>query len=275
MNQRFIHFLCYSTLVGLLALPASAVAQQKTAKQCNDEWTANKAAIQASGKTKKDFVAGCRGAAKPASASTAAPPTTKAGEPKAIPGNTSAGQKTVKQCNDEWTAGKAAIRASGKIKKDFVAGCRSGAPSAQAPAKPPAWTTNATPDTTSTQPSSSSPPARPSTSVSKPPASTSRPDTAAPARPSPNTANREPPATAPARPPQPGTNLATGQFATEGEAKAYCPRDTVVWANLDSKIYHFSGARSYGTTKKGAYMCERDTAAAGIRATKNEKPPKT
>jgi hypothetical protein len=274
MNRRFIHFLWYSTLVGLLALPASAAAQQKTAKQCNDEWTANKAAIQASGKTKKDFVAECRGAAKPASAP-AAPPNTRAAKPKASPGNT-AGQKTVKQCNDEWTAGKAAIQASGKTKKDFVAECRSGLPSsAQAPAKPPASTTNATPDTTSTQPSSSSPPARPSTSASKPPASTSRPDTAAPARPSPNTANREPPATAPARPPQPGTNLATGQFATEGEAKAYCPRDTVVWANLDSKIYHFSGAHSYGTTKKGAYMCERDTAAAGIRAAKNEKHPKT
>ena len=42
-----------AALVGLLALSQSAVAQQKTAKQCNDEWTADKAAIQASGKTKR------------------------------------------------------------------------------------------------------------------------------------------------------------------------------------------------------------------------------
>ena len=50
-----------AALVGLLALSQSAVAQQKTVKQCNDEWTADKAAIQASGKTKRLFVAECRG----------------------------------------------------------------------------------------------------------------------------------------------------------------------------------------------------------------------
>ena len=31
--------------------------------------------------------------------------------------------------------------------------------------------------------------------------------------------------------------------------------------------------RSYGNTKAGAYMCEKDTAATGIRAAKNEKHP--
>ena len=47
----------------------------------------------------------------------------------------------------------------------------------------------------------------------------------------------------------------------------------VVWANLDSKIYHFSGNKNYGNTKSGAYMCEKETAAAGVRAAKNEKHP--
>lgn len=65
----------------------------------------------------------------------------------------------------------------------------------------------------------------------------------------------------------------TNQFASEGQAKAHCPGDTVVWANLSSKIYHYSGHKDYGTTKRGAYMCERDTAAVGIRAAKNEKHP--
>jgi hypothetical protein len=46
-----------------------------------------------------------------------------------------------------------------------------------------------------------------------------------------------------------------------------------VWANTKSKIYHFSGHRAYGSTKAGAYMCEKDSAAAGIRAAKNEKHP--
>jgi hypothetical protein len=63
------------------------------------------------------------------------------------------------------------------------------------------------------------------------------------------------------------------EFSTESEAKAHCPGDTVVWANTKSGIYHFSGHRSYGSTKAGAYMCEKDTAAAGIRAAKNEKHP--
>jgi hypothetical protein len=46
-----------------------------------------------------------------------------------------------------------------------------------------------------------------------------------------------------------------------------------VWANTKSKIYHFGGHRAYGNTKAGAYMCQNDTAAAGIRAAKNEKHP--
>jgi hypothetical protein len=63
------------------------------------------------------------------------------------------------------------------------------------------------------------------------------------------------------------------EFSTESEAKAHCQGDTVVWANTKSRIYHFSGHRGYGSTKAGAYMCEKDTAAAGIRAAKNEKHP--
>jgi hypothetical protein len=65
--------------------------------------------------------------------------------------------------------------------------------------------------------------------------------------------------------------LKTGQFANEADAKASCPGDTVVWANTGTKIYHHSGTAAYGRTKRGAYMCEKDTAGAGIRAAKNEK----
>jgi hypothetical protein len=65
--------------------------------------------------------------------------------------------------------------------------------------------------------------------------------------------------------------LKAGQFASEAEAKASCPGDTVVWANTGTKVYHHSGTAAYGTTKRGAYMCEKDTASAGIRAAKNEK----
>jgi hypothetical protein len=61
-----------------------------------------------------------------------------------------------------------------------------------------------------------------------------------------------------------------GQFSTEAEAKARCPTDTVVWVNTKSRVYHYAGTRSYGTTKRGAYMCEADATAAGDRASKSK-----
>src|SRR5262249_25047554 len=39
-------FAVCAALVGLLALSQSAIAEQKTARQCNDDWSANKASIQ-------------------------------------------------------------------------------------------------------------------------------------------------------------------------------------------------------------------------------------
>jgi hypothetical protein len=44
-------------------------------------------------------------------------------------------------------------------------------------------------------------------------------------------------------------------------------------AQPESGIYHFNGTKDFGTTKRGAYMCEKDTAAGGFRAAKNEKHP--
>jgi hypothetical protein len=91
------------------------------------------------------------------------------------------------------------------------------------------------------------------------------------------------PAPAPSKSPPPAKATPTAKAApapaagtvgkAETQAKPSCPGDIVVWANLDSKIYHFSGTRSYGTTKDGAYMCEKAALAQGIRAAKNEKHP--
>jgi hypothetical protein len=75
------------------------------------------------------------------------------------------------------------------------------------------------------------------------------------------------PAAAPTKPMARPTGA--GQFASEAEAKARCPSDTVVWVNTKSRIYHYAGTRSYGTTKQGAYMCEADANAAGDRASKS------
>ena len=62
-----------------------------------------------------------------------------------------------------------------------------------------------------------------------------------------------------------------GQFTSEVEAKGHCPTDTVVWVNTKSHKYHYSGHRSYGTTKQGAYMCEADAKSGGDVAAKGEK----
>jgi len=60
MKPTFTAAVC-ATFVGLLALAQSAAAEPKTASQCNADWAANKASIQASGKTKRAFVVECRG----------------------------------------------------------------------------------------------------------------------------------------------------------------------------------------------------------------------
>src|SRR5262245_6329612 len=58
-------------------------------------------------------------------------------------------------------------------------------------------------------------------------------------------------AKAPAEPPK-------GQYTSESAAKMTCPLDNVVWVNTRSKVYHASGTKDYGKTKKGAYMCEKE-----------------
>jgi hypothetical protein len=88
-----------------------------------------------------------------------------------------------------------------------------------------------------------------------------------------NAASTAPPPGRTSGPATAAAPTAAGQFSTETQAKARCPGDTIVWVNLDSKIYHFVGTRNCGTTKSGAYMCERDATAAGSRAGKNEKHP--
>jgi hypothetical protein len=153
-------------------------------------------------------------------------------------------QKTVKACAEEWRANKADNQAKGITEKAYVTQCRAGSAAVQPNAAPAA-------------PTASAPAAPPA-----PPATTARPAPAAAARP-------------PARPAPAVATASTGanQFTTEAQAKARCSSDTVVWVNLKSKIYHFSGNKGYGNTKQGAYVCEHDTAAQGFRAAKNEKHP--
>lgn len=58
-------------------------------------------------------------------------------------------------------------------------------------------------------------------------------------------------------------------YSNEQKAQKHCPKDTVVWLNLPSGIYHFKGERWYGNTKNGAFVCEQEADKAGDRATRN------
>jgi hypothetical protein len=254
MKRQIAAVVC-TAILGFMASSSLAVAQQKTAKACQEEWRANKAANQANGITEKAYVAQCRGGTAPAP-STAAPaappaaaPAPTATAPRAQPTTTAAGQKTTKECRAEWQANKATNQANGVTERAYVEKCRAGAGPTAAPAVPTA--------------PAPAPTAAPAAPPPTPPAAE-----APPARPAP-----QPTTTTRTVPTNQGTPAAANQFATEAQAKARCPSDTVVWVNLKSRIYHFAGTKNYGDTKIGAYMCEGETAAAGMRAAKNETHP--
>lgn len=65
------------------------------------------------------------------------------------------------------------------------------------------------------------------------------------------------------------SSLAQPMFISEQEARQHCPSDTVVWLNIPTRIYHMQGMRWYGTTKHGAYVCQREADKAGDRETRN------
>jgi hypothetical protein len=248
MKKPLLILAC-TLVIGLGPLSTHAWAQAKTAKACAEEWRADKAGFQAKGITEKAYVASCRAG----TASTpAAPQAPTAAAPAPIsppPAATSTGQKTAKACAEEWRADKAGFQAKGITQKAYVAACRAGTLATPATAPAPA----------------------PTTAV---PAPAPAPTAAAPApAPSASRPNAQTPYGTTERGPSTGSPSGAGQFANEAQAKATCPGDTVVWVNLRSKIYHFAGTHNYGNTKDGAYMCERDTAAQGMRAAKNEQHP--
>jgi hypothetical protein len=58
-------------------------------------------------------------------------------------------------------------------------------------------------------------------------------------------------------------------FGTERQAQQHCPSDTIVWLNIPTRIYHMQGMRWYGTTRRGAYVCQKEADKAGDRETRN------
>ena len=239
------------------AAPRQATATgSKTAKECTAEWRADKAGMQARGVTEKAYVEQCKGGAAPEESAPSPKPTVATPATPAPSPSTSSSQKTAKECIAEWRADKAGMQARGVTEKAYVEQCKTGGamPSATAPEPKP---TAAAP---------TPPPSRPAPTATEPgPA-------AAPQKPAPTTTTAPTPAQQPSAP-KGGTTLEAGQFADEASAKARCPTDTVVWVNLPSKVYHFAGTRNYGTTKRGAFMCEKEAIAGENRASKTETHP--
>ena len=122
MNLSRFAIVCASLIiVGWTASPS--LAQQKTVKQCQDEWRSNKADNQAKGIKEKDYVAQCRGTADTA-APAGAPVQTNVAPPPSAP---SSKGKSAKECRAEWRANKADNEAKGITEKQYIAQCRDGA----------------------------------------------------------------------------------------------------------------------------------------------------
>jgi hypothetical protein len=242
MRQNIVRFGSGALFVLGITLAGAAPADaQSVMKQCGDQWKAAKAAGTTNGQTWRQFLAQCRanlktagmggaaGGPAPAAAPAAPAPTSTAAQaPAASTG------KTTAQCDAEYAANKAAIKASHQTKRAFVAACRAG--------------TETIPQGTAAAP--------------------------APApMPAPSAAPAPAPAPAPMAPAPSVAPTGAGQFASDQQAHARCPSDTVVWVNNDSHVYHFPGTRYYGHTKQGVFMCEADAKAAGDRAAENEHHP--
>ena len=155
---------------------------------------------------------------------------------------TPASAKTTKECDAEYASRKADIQAAKEKKADFIAACKALA------------TGETTPIAAGGAAAGSAAPAAPAAAPASPPAAPKAPAMSA-------------------GKPSGGGATGANEYATEADAKAKCGSDIVVWVNLKSKIYHFSGNRDYGTTKEGTYMCEKQAMDAGSRAAKNEKHP--
>jgi hypothetical protein len=118
-RQTFI--LVHAATLGVMTWNSNAMAQQKTARTCQTEWRANKAANQANGITEKVYVAQCRGG-DGSTQPTAPAPT--AATPRLGQAMATTGQKTVKECQKEWKANLVSNQAGGVTEKMFIAQCR-------------------------------------------------------------------------------------------------------------------------------------------------------
>jgi hypothetical protein len=251
MRNSFSSLLGAAIVAFGLAVGATSANAESVMQACASQWKQAQATGATGGQSWPQFLAQCRtGQSSSASTPASAPaPATQSGSlfpwsqpsaPASAPAsNVGAGQSVMRQCASQWKDAKAAGTTGGQSWPQFLAQCRTRQGSAAAPsggfAPAPA-------------PAPAPVPASQSGSLF-PWWQQSAPASAAGATATPR----------------------AGEYTTELAARARCPSDTVVWANTPSRIYHLSGTRYYGNTRRGAYMCEADARAAGYRAAKNRQ----
>src|SRR5213080_4755399 len=117
MRKSLIGLVCAAVAGSLVILSAPATAQQKTEKQCRDEWKAA-GGRKATGKTEKDYVAGCHvtaGAKPEAPAAAPAKPATTAAQPNATGGKTGYDDRQARQAEvDRDSEGNRWARSDGR-----------------------------------------------------------------------------------------------------------------------------------------------------------------
>jgi hypothetical protein len=244
MRNSFGSVLAAAILAFGVALGAPTSANAESVMQaCAGQWKQAQTAGTTGGQSWPQFLAQCRTSQNSPATPVSAPapqsgslfPWSQPSAPASTTASTATGgQSVMKLCAGQWKDAKAAGTTGGQTWPQFLAQCRTRQGSAA--------------------PSGGFAPA-------PAPAPASQSGSLFPWWQS------SPPASAPGAPSTPRA----GEYTTELAARARCPSDTVVWANTPSRIYHLSGTRYYGHTRKGAYMCETDARAAGYRAAKNRQ----
>ena len=250
MRCSFVSWLAAAMIAfGLSAGGSTAANAESIMRECATQWKDAKAAGTTGGQTWPEFLAQCRAKEGGAAAAPAPAPASQSGSlfpwlrpsaPASNVGAPPAGESVMRACATQWKDAKAAGTTGGESWPQFLAQCRASRTAAASPSGGFAPAPTPAPAPSSASQSGS---LFPWWKQSSAPASNAGSPSA----------------------------LRAGQYTTELAARARCPTDTVVWVNTPTGVYHYSGTRYYGRTRRGAYMCEADARASGYRAARGRE----
>ena len=251
MRYSFGSLVAAAIVFGLPIAAPTAANAESVMRTCVTQWKQAEAAGTTGGQTWPQFLAQCRTTEGAAGAAPATAPASQSGSllpwwgqpaPAAAPasnaGGSTAHQSVMRLCASRWKDAKAAGTTGGQTWPQFLAQCRASQGSVGAAPSGGGFASAPAQAPAPSQSGSLFPwqrPAAPASNVGAPSAARA------------------------------------GEYATELQARAQCPSETVVWTNTSSGIYHYPGTRYYGHTRQGAYMCEPQARAAGYRASRSRE----